>query len=107
MGCKKPRTKKKRPNPSKNAQRIRTLQWSGRLDLNQRPLAPQSDSARSAGLASGSIGAQALDIIGSVERADPSNGVGATPDQPGFVPPLSPRPLEPPPPLLPAPAHPH
>jgi excisionase family DNA binding protein len=74
-----------------NSNEITAPNWSGRLDLNQRPLAPQSDSARSAGLASGGTGAQALDIIESVERADTSNGAAARPDQRGFVPPVSPR----------------
>jgi hypothetical protein len=34
-----------------NINEITAQKWSGRLDLNQRPLAPQLDLARSAGLA--------------------------------------------------------
>jgi len=64
---------------------------SGRQDLNLRPLGPESDSECSAGLAPGGTEAQALDIIGSVERANPSDGIGATPDQRRYVPPVSPR----------------
>jgi excisionase family DNA binding protein len=77
-----------------NSNEITAPNWSGRLDLNQRPLAPQTDSESSAGLASGGTGAQALDIIGSIERADTLNAIDTTPDQRGFVPPVSPRYLE-------------
>jgi len=80
-------------SPAKTAE-LQTLLWSGRLDLNQRPLAPQSDSARSAGLASGGTGAQALEIVGSAERLNASTGIDATLDQRGFVPPVSPRRVE-------------
>ncbi len=62
--------------------------------MNLRPLGPEFDSVGSAGMASGVTGAQALDIIGSGDRADPSNGIGATPDQRPFVPPVSPRNVE-------------
>ena len=55
-GCS--RTKKKRPNPSKDAQRIRALHWSGRLDLNQRPLAPQGPRCDFAPIARESTRAQ-------------------------------------------------
>ena len=36
--------KKKMPGPSSIPQWLRHLQWSGRLDLNQRPLAPQASA---------------------------------------------------------------
>ncbi len=59
--------------------------------MNLRPLGPELDSRRSDGLASGVTGAQALDIIGGGERSDTPNGIDTTPNQPGFVPPVSPR----------------
>ena len=61
------------------------------VDLeSRRQLGPESDSAYSDGLVAGGSETQALGIIGIVERADPPNGIGATPDQRPFVPPVSP-----------------
>jgi excisionase family DNA binding protein len=37
---------------------------------------------------------QAFDIIEGVEQANTSNGIGATPDQRGLVPPVSPQHVE-------------
>src|SRR2546427_11496440 len=37
-----PLPKRKAPDHPENVRKIRGLQWSGRLDLNQRPLAPQA-----------------------------------------------------------------
>ncbi len=76
---------------SENQYEFATLRKSGRQDLNLRPLGPESDSARSDGLVSGGTEAQALDIIGIVDRADPPNGMDATPEERPFVPPVSPR----------------
>ena len=72
----------------------RGLDKSGRQDLNLRPLGPESDSVGSDGVAPGGTEAQALDIAGIVEPADPSNGIDSTPDQRPFVPPVSPRNVE-------------
>jgi excisionase family DNA binding protein len=83
-----------RRDATDNSRAIKSLRQSGRQDLNLRPLGPELDSACSDGLASGGIGTQALDIIGSAEPVDPSNGIGATPDQRPFVPPVSPRNVE-------------
>src|SRR5229473_3229374 len=73
---------------SENQYEFATLRKSGRQDLNLRPLGPESDSARSDGLVSGGTEAQALDIIGIVDRADPPNGMDATPEEPPCVPAL-------------------
>src|SRR5258708_5260252 len=85
------RAKARQRDATNNSREIKNLRQSGRQDLNLRPLGPESDSECSAGLASGGTEAQALDIIGSVERANPSDGIGATPDQRRFVPAVSPR----------------
>src|SRR5437899_1332663 len=48
LQCRLLRTKKgtgdEAPDPLPNRKKIKGLQWSGRLDLNQRPLAPQASA---------------------------------------------------------------
>jgi excisionase family DNA binding protein len=75
----------------KTSDEVTAPNWSGRLDLNQRPLAPQLDTGRSAGVVPGGTGEQGLEIIESTEPTDTWNGTDTTPDQRRLVPPVSPH----------------